>query len=225
VNQQDADILHKLQDEILRCKLCGGSNLTCECYKKYFSTLSIITAGIPLKYRSFTFDDFNSVTLRKSVNKLKNYIEMLDKNKSNGTGLYLFGNSGTGKTSLGCLVMLEALKHGYSCYFCVVDQYRKSLFESNSEVLDKIRNSQFLMIDDIGREFQDSKGFIESYLDDLVRHRTDNLTPTIITSNLSESTATDSFRMASIIKEHFLVIEFTNVDYRKTIRDTLNAKA
>jgi DNA replication protein DnaC len=183
--------------------------------------LAVITAGIPIKYRNFTFGTFHSQNLTKSVNKLRKYVENIDKNKKSGTGLYLWGNSGSGKTSLGCIVIMEAIKKNYSCYFCVVDDYRKALFSDDFDTIDKIKNSQFLMIDDIGREFQDSKGFIGSYIDDLLRYRTDNLTPTIITSNKDGSLATDSFRFDSIIKEHFLILEFNVVDYRKKLQEEL----
>jgi DNA replication protein DnaC len=221
VKKSDAELLTKLRDGTNSCKSCGGRNTKCSCYKKYFATLAVINANIPIKYRHFTFDTFHSKNLTKSVNKLRKYVDNIDKNKKAGTGLYLWGNSGSGKTSLGCIVLMEAIKKNYSCYFCVVDDYRKALFSEDSDTLDKIRTSQFLMLDDIGREFQDSKGFIGSYIDDLLRFRTDNLTPTIITSNKDGALATDSFRFESIIKEHFLMLEFNVVDYRQKLQEDL----
>ena len=221
MNQTDVDVLKKLQADINSCKLCSGRNINCSCYKKYFYNYSVISAHIPVKYRAFTLKDFDSLTLKKSVGRINKYIETLDKNRKAGTGLYLWGTSGSGKTSLGCVVLMEAIKHGYTCRFCSVDEYRKSLFPEEADTFAQIRNVQFLMIDDIGREFQDGKGFIVSYLDDLLRYRTDNLTPTIITSNNDSSMATDSFRFESIIKEHFLLLEFNVVDHRKKIQESL----
>ena len=221
MNQADLEILRKFQNDINSCKICSGRNINCSCYKKYFYNFSIISANIPLKYRAFTLDVFNSPNLKKSVARVRKYLDAIDKNKKAGTGLYLWGTSGSGKTSLGCIVLMEAIKKNYSCYFCSVDQYRKALFPDDADKLEQIRNAQFLMIDDIGREFHDGKGFIGSYLDDLLRYRTDNLTPTIITSNNDSSDATDSFRFESIIKEHFLILEFNVVDYRKKIQEDL----
>ena len=43
----------------------------------------------------------------------------------------------------------------------------------------------FLMLDDLGKEHQSQSGFIDRFIDRVIRHRARNLLVTIITTNLN----------------------------------------
>ena len=221
MNHADTEVLLKLKQEVDNCPKCHGTDLTCDCYRAYYFVFKIINARIPIKYRSFTLKDINQPASKPIVKRISAYLNSLEDHVSKGIGLYLCGNPGTSKTVLGCIVLTEAIRKGYSCYFATVDQYKNAIFEKDNELLDKIRTSTFLMLDDVGREYHDAKGFLDSTLDELIRIRADSLLPTVITTNYKDEGAINSFRFSSILKEHFITILFDTSDYRKKIQESL----
>jgi len=221
MHQVDRDTLLELKSKVDTCKLCHGTDLKCSCYKEYFLAYQVVSAGIPSKYRKFTLKDIDFPATQTLVKRIDSYIRNIDENMRKGMGLCLYGNSGTGKTVLCSIVLIEALRKGYTCYFTTVDQYRNALFNKDLELIAQVHNVHFLLLDDIGREHQDSKGFIDSTLDELIRIRTDNLLPTLITTNKGPENAVETFRFASIVKEHFISLAFTAPDYRKKIQEKL----
>jgi DNA replication protein DnaC len=50
-----------------------------------------------------------------------------------------------------------------------------------------------LVIDDIGTEYSDQKGFVTSFVDGLINERYANLLPTVITTNLRVETFTERY--------------------------------
>jgi len=225
MNKLDQEYLNKLYQKIQKCPKCFGRNLTCSCYKGYFFELAKIEANIPTKFRNFTLANVTEPDSQKIVKKISKYLEKLRHYRKKGVGLYLFGNPGTCKTGLGCIVLMEALKLGYSGYVTTVVEYINLLtknFDEESGIVRKISDVDFLLIDDVGREYQDEKGFVSSRLEELIRYRADNLLPTIITSNKDElSLAENNFRFLSLLQEHFIPIRFATKDYRKVIREGL----
>jgi hypothetical protein len=56
--------------------------------------------------------------------------------------------------------------------------------------VDHVAKAEFLVIDDLGAEFQDAKGFFGSLLDEVIDSRYSSMRPTVITTNLD----TDGFK-------------------------------
>ena len=218
IHKADEVVLLGLKKKIDTCPICNGTNLKCSCYGAYYLAFQIITSDIPLKYRGFTLEDISSATSEKNVARIRKYMSQLDKYRRKGTGLYLYGNTGTAKSVFGCIILIEALRKGYTCKFATVDQYRTAVLEKQYDLLTNFQSVDFLLLDDVGREFHDSKGLVDSVLDDLIRLRSDSLLPTIMTTNKEEP---DTFRLSSILKEHFIRIVFDTADYRKQIEKDL----
>jgi DNA replication protein DnaC len=182
-----------------------------------------VNANIPPQFRDFTLTKIDQPESQKVVKKIQKYIEKLSTYRKKGIGLYLYGNTGTAKSALGCIILMNALKRRYTCYFTDVEEYldlsvNKKDDEEAQEVVRRLSNADFLVIDDLGREYRDVKGFVESQVDELIRYRIKNLLPTIITTNKTrEELAVNKFRLLSVLNEHFLIIPFTTKDYRKKI--------
>jgi len=220
---RDADrkILEEMKISMVdNCPLCRGRNINCTCYRDFRYEQSKVVSNIPVHYRFLTYKDLTVKKLKPIILQIQNYIFNIEDNRKKGLGLYLWGTSGTAKTTLGCIVLMEALKRGMTCNFITLDYYMELVsgkLDNSQERLDIAATVDFLLIDDLGREFHDSKRYVDSHLDELVRGRgCDNL-PTIITTNLSEDElAAKDFRLRSTFYEHFLPIEFKFDDFRRT---------
>lgn len=87
----------------------------CECRQPRLSKAraSGVNSVIPARYRGVSFDR-PPVTAIDSVvvNAIRDWIEDLDRNLEEGRGIWLMGDTGTGKTSLAMLVSKEILGRG-----------------------------------------------------------------------------------------------------------------
>ena len=219
---KDIQELKILQDKVMNCPKCGGSDYTCECVKNYKFLHGMIMSAIPSKYRYADINNIQVATLKDSLKEIKNYVKHLKENKEIGLGLYLYGTTGTGKSYVACYVLEQALQQGYSTFFCTVEQYKRALFDKDSDYIYNVNESDFTLIDDYGREFSDTKGFIDSQVDEMLRYRYDRNKSTIITSNIL-SKDIENLRIKSILYDAYIKLPFESVDYRKSLGG-LNAK-
>ena len=210
----DIQQLKKLQDDIVNCPVCGGSNLNCDCVKRYRFYSGMVTSAIPMKYRYADIKIIQVDALKHSLGIIDTYVQNLDENKKDGLGLYIYGATGTGKSYVSCYVLEQAILKGYTAFFCTVEQYKRALFDKDNDYIYNVNESDFTLIDDYGREFSDTKGFIDSQVDEMLRYRYDRNKPTLITSNISARDI-ENLRIKSILSDAYLKIPFDCADYRK----------
>jgi DNA replication protein DnaC len=225
ITQSDITFLNELKKLTDNCPKCRGMDLSCECYHPYRLELQKISAHIPVSYRQYTFKNIDEPSLKPAIKAVKDYAEKAKFYRDTGKGLYLYGGSGTAKTSTGCILLIEIMKKGYTTYYSDIGNYLDSQFENKDDGEDDLyeilREVDFLVLDNMGREYLDSKGLKKSWIEDLIRCRADNRLPTILISNLSEKEWTSSnAALSSILKEHLLPpIEFKCTDRRIKIRE------
>lgn len=212
--QDDIKVLKQLQDDIINCPTCNGSDPNCDCVKRYKFYNSMVISAIPLKYRYADINIIHVKELKPSLDAIKDYVANLDQHKQDGKGLYIFGTTGTGKSYVSCYVLEEALKKHYTTFFCTVEQYKRALFDKDMDYIYNVNESDFTLIDDYGREFSDSKGFIDSQVDEMLRYRYDRNKSTIITSNISARDI-ENLRIKSILSDAYIKLPFDCADYRK----------
>ena len=207
------------------CPQCHGLDFQCNCYREYDIETRKVRANIPMKYRKASLSVITSNQSEKPKEQLESYIKLMAKNRKAGTGLYLWGGEGTAKTYLGCAVLIEALRHGYSAYFTTLTDCVDNIIRARDAFAYMLQNTTYLMIDDMGyayRPVRDEVAYVDSVLDKVVRTRCNNLMPNILTShkNLTElSLANPSgARLASIVKEHMRRIQFTGPNFRDTMK-------
>ena len=213
---KDVQELKRLQDDIVNCPKCSGSDYNCDCVKKYKFFHNMVLSAIPSKYRYADINNIQVATLKDSLKEIKKYVKNLKENKEAGLGLYLYGTTGTGKSYIACYVLEQALQQGYSAFFCTVEQYKRALFDKDSDYIYNVNESDFTLIDDYGREFSDTKGFIDSQVDEMLRYRYDRNKSTIITSNIL-SKDIENLRIKSILYDAYIKLPFESVDYRKSL--------
>jgi DNA replication protein DnaC len=77
-----------------------------------------VSSVIPPRYRGVSFDRppvsdmARNLDKKMAVTHVQNFIDGLDENLAEGRGLWLFGGTGTGKTTLGMLTSKAALEAG-----------------------------------------------------------------------------------------------------------------
>lgn len=211
---------HKSLDQVLQDPVC---------IQEYRLEIRKVQSRIPAKYRAFTMGHIKHPALELSKEYIEDYLENLATNKMAGVAPLLWGSSGTGKTMLGCIVLMEALKRNYSTYFTKVGECIDLLTSSwydeevKQEFHAQVLSTDFLMIDDMGDEFKNlasNSNLRESTLNRILRVRTDNLRPTILTTNLDPTKIKEGydFRIFSIIKEHAIIIPCNGYDWREHVK-------
>ncbi len=222
----DVDYLTAEKRQIIdACPKCHGLDFDCPCYHEYDVEVRKVRACIPMKYRKAALSVITSPQSEKPKEQLASYIKSMTKYRKHGTGLYLWGAEGTAKTYLGCAVLIEALRHGYSAYFTTLTDCVDNIIRSRDAFAYMLQNTTYLMIDDMGyayRPIRDEVAYVDSVLDKVVRARCNNLMPIILTShkNITELALANpsGARIASIIKEHMKRVQFTGPNFRDTIK-------
>ena len=138
-----------------------------------------------------------------------------------GSGLFIYGNVGTGKTFLSRCIAGELLRAGHSVLYITAydlfDSLRAYTFEdrqAGQEMHDLIFDSELLIIDDLGTEL--SNTFVASQLFLIVNERILRRKQTIISTNLSLSEFRDTFsdRTFSRIYGHYALLQMSGPDIR-----------
>jgi len=109
--------------------------------------------------------------------------------KEKNVGLFLHGDVGSGKTGAACVVLKEARAWGFTAYAISVTELRDAVrtyaaFDSESTIMDRARNVDFLLLDDLREEDATEKIFGINDIRNLIVSRHDRGLPTIITSLL-----------------------------------------
>lgn len=205
----------------------------CNCVDQWIMHRYFLAHGISTRYQKLGWRDAKDVS-RDALTKVLSYMKDVKSYHASGTGLYLYGPNGTGKTMCGTIVLKTMMARGYSGYwttFMDLIEGKKSGFddpEAKEWFVRQIRNSDFLLIDDPGKEQTSGErqiNFQTSLLDEVVRHRNGMQLPTIITANYSAETFEQRYgkSISSLLSEGAIQIRFDGQDYRKAY-DDLNTK-
>jgi DNA replication protein DnaC len=155
-----------------------------------------IASVIPPRYRGVSFDrppvsDMDrDMRSRHVVGAVRAFAEDLDGNLDAGRGLWLMGDTGTGKTTLGMLVAKEALAAGktVAVYFTpkLLTQIRQTYQATDSEdaydaFFKRLTSVDLLYIDDLGSERHTD--WVVEQLYALINERYENQRSMLVTSN------------------------------------------
>lgn len=122
--------------------------------------------------------------------KIARYLQDLDANLDAGIGLFLHGPNGPGKTSA-MVVILKSVQRrlGRTALFLHSAQLKnivfgRVMFTEDQSLWDRAMEVDFLLVDDLGKGVEDSKGAWQRVFDDLVRQRAANQKATGLTANV-----------------------------------------
>lgn len=210
-------LLEECKDEYYRCKNCK-SIMECNnkiegcmylpindngikfCYKKckykkkieekYDYLKNVYTFNIPNCIKEANMKDID-ITIKERAKAIKFLTQFIEDylNHKKVTGLYLYGNFGSGKTYLISAMFNELAKHKIESGIIFWPEYLrmlKTLFNDNNEYkrsFEKVKTVPLLLIDDLGAENMTTWGRDE-ILCPILQYRMENDLPTFITSNL-----------------------------------------
>lgn len=131
----------------------------------------------------------------KALDRCKKYCDIADTALENGYGIYIYGNSGTGKTHLTACICNELINQYRQClftnFFEISKLIRSTWGRNNTDAEIVIRNIgevDFLFIDDLGTEALKKNGednWLQEQVFDIINKRYNNKKPTIFSSNHS----------------------------------------
>jgi len=165
----------------------NDKTITCYCNKQREMKRKYEKANIPQEYWYLDFDDFRKQD-QKIIKNVKKYVESLDFYYKSGIGFFLHGDIGTGKTLLSICILKAAIRKNYQKIFFtslsdIVNLYTAGWYnhQEQKKFQDVLINHDFIVIDDVGKEFKAGNDLTASTFDKVLRYRRN---PTVITSNI-----------------------------------------
>lgn len=189
----------------------GNSVTVCDCLRKFEERDNILKltlyCNMPADYVNCRLDNFEvlgkSSVNYDSFNKVKRFAELFDSHLYHGDGLILSGPNNCGKTHLAAALQILTIQKFKSLmsYFILLTTFinlntrtwGSHKDQNDLDIIDRIRNCKFLVLDDVDKTVFSSGSFKKELLDELLRYRQGNKKSTIITTNLIEKTELSSF--------------------------------
>lgn len=180
-------------------------------------------SGIWELWHNKTWKDY---TDKRYSDLVKSYVDAeTDEN------ILLYGNNGTGKSMLMNLAMKDLLHKEYSVYVIdfrnLIKEYIKS-WKGHGK-LGEIMMSDYLAIDDLGKEFASgevSKDLAVTTLDYVLRYRFQRKLSTWMTFNMPLTEVKEAYNehIASLLKRSSVAIYFDGADYGDTLFKKIHPK-
>lgn len=197
------------EDGLLRCKVCGGARQTvveifgktrivrcvCACYQEKERQKeeqakreaaerrrSVCFQGTNMNAWSFENDDRQRPELSNAIRK---YAENFAEYRSDGRGLLLYGDVGTGKTFYAACIANAVITQGYKALMTNFAQIANALQSTweKQEYIDDLCSYDLLIIDDLGAERKSE--FMQEMVFNVIDARYRAGAPVIITTNLT----------------------------------------
>lgn len=196
------------------------TTVPCNCEAQVAMFKWYAASGIGANYMRLSWHDYEGP--QAIVDGIKKYTDNIAEFSRQGMGLYLSGDIGTGKTMLANLVMKWLVHQGYTCFATtfaqMIEMYTAGWTDKDEKAWfqRKFLNSQFLLLDDIGKERDTKIALNETTFDAVLRQRVSNGRPTFITTNLTAGDLQDGYgaSILSLIKEQSLEEIVAGQDYR-----------
>lgn len=210
---------------LIKCKKCRGTDSNCSCLKRYQFCLSAYEACIPKDFWTIEEKDIthNKRIFQKTVLK---YVSNLKKILASGYGLVFLGDNGVGKTYFTSYVLTRAIRAGYSTYYTTMPQLEHDMMlgfrkgnESISKRLDWFLTSDFLAIDEVGKEKRRGKGeaYVNVQLERILKQRCDDSMPVLLATNMDKEEFEEwhGSTISSIIAGKYQPVIMEPGDFRK----------
>ncbi|HZO36337.1 MAG TPA: ATP-binding protein [Solirubrobacteraceae bacterium] len=185
-----------------------------------------LSAVIPKRYKEVGFDR-NPVTAMPEpvLRPIRAYVRKIDENLDQGRGLWLFGEVGTGKTTLAMLVAKAALDAGRSVAIYsmprLLNEIRRTYDDGSDSsylaLFDRLAAVDLLHIDDVGAER--SSPWVLEQLYSIVNARYEAERSMTITTNLDLEPLAEQIgdRTVSRLKEMCEAIPIHGTDHRAAL--------
>lgn len=156
---------------------------------------------------------------------LRGYVRSFRVMIADGTGVFLCGPNGSGKTYLAAGLLKHAWSRWRVAGYCVTAPELKQAWispteaqpESNETVIERAERVRLLVIDDLGKEYRAASGFVETQIGGLVRMRSRRQLTTIVTTNMTpdEFSVVYGKSTAALLSECMALVVLDGPDMRE----------
>lgn len=222
------------------CEKCSDTGYIgtekCECLKKAIRETAALKSNLNAvmddqNFSQFDYSLFSEEKTEEGISpreNMKNILKEVNKfinnfNDKNVKSLLFTGKSGVGKTFLASCISKEMLDRDYDVYYQsagkIIDmaeeyKFKRSGNDNLAADIDRLFNTDLLIIDDLGCEFVTP--YTISALYELINKRLDSGKKMIITTNFSLKELNDVYaqRLFSRFVGEFNILEFIGEDIR-----------
>jgi DNA replication protein DnaC len=199
------------RDQVCTLGICDGSGWilgpedvarACDCRAERLNRGHTrgISSVIPARYRGVSFDRppvsdmVRDRQTKAAVTEVHRFVDDLDTRLAEGRGLWLFGDTGTGKTTLAMLISKAALEAGRSVAIYslpkLLARIRRTYDsepggDSYLSLFDKLTSVDLLHIDDLGAEKRSDWVLEQLYA--LINERYETERSVVVTTNLDHA--------------------------------------
>ena len=149
-------------------------------------------SGVPDRYHGATLAGWQPQGDKEAIQKPKMIAWAAGVDMAGSASAVWIGPPGTGKTHLGCGLLMDRFQVGKDGYYTtakgytdrIKNSYRQDSPESSTDVLQRFASVPVLVIDEVGRQFEAKSE--ELYFFELINERYNKRRPTLFLSNLSD---------------------------------------
>ncbi len=211
------------------CTKCSDTGYNgsrfCDCFKTLCGKLAAEQLNQSSQLKLSSFDSF-SLTYYSGENytAMKNILEYTRQYAAtfslDSKSILMFGQTGLGKTHLSLAIANSVLQKGYSVIYDSAINILRSIekehfsYEHSSEMIDLVMNTDLLILDDIGTEYESN--FYNATVYNIINTRLNCGKPTIISTNLDFDGIARRYdkRVMSRIVSMYACLEFKGKDVR-----------
>jgi DNA replication protein DnaC len=162
----------------------------CDCATQKLLQKHYFRANIGREYHDICLQHFEGDDADVVVGAVRKYLDTFDSNFHFGLGLTFTGPFGTGKTFAMTCALKELVKRGREVYFTTFEQlinvWGDSWHDAEAKrVLERrLKTAEVLGLDELRTDPRNASNFLANGLDSVIRFRTANLLPTLVTTNM-----------------------------------------
>jgi DNA replication protein DnaC len=196
-----------------------GKEYDCECDAQIALRSRYLVANIGEQYQRLDWDEWTGCPDTKAAVDL--YLSEWEQFFRQGMGLEFYSSAlGTGKTFAATHIGKELIKQGQSVYFIPFIEMVAAFDRQDSDyIANRVRESGFVILDEVIPPISEAqKSFFATQLEALIRHRTNNNLPTIMTTNMDQETLNAAYpRTYSLLSAKQMRQEVAGTDRRESI--------
>jgi DNA replication protein DnaC len=169
----------------------------------------------------------NHQEAQEVLRTIAKYVKNIINAKKKGISVLLAGNNGSGKTLLAVAILKAVLRKGMTGQMTslggIIQTYTDGWGDPRKRQIfdERIKNTDFLLIDDVGKEYQaKNSDLTEIMFDNLIRYRVFRRKPFILTTNTAPADLRNRYgnSLMSLLEGKTLKIKVVGEDYRKAIQ-------
>lgn len=178
-----------------RCPTCDdtgkyrfrGKEHECDCTTQVALRKHYLLAGIGEQYQRLHWSDYEGP--KEAKDTVEVYLDKWPSFKKNGMGVEFSGKElGVGKTFAATHLGKELIKRGERVFFIPYMELLNAHQRKNSDdFMQNLKDVTILILDEVIAPITEAqRGFFTIRIEELIRHRTNNNLPVIMTTNLLE---------------------------------------